>query len=224
MDLFDLDLWKQQWQAFMNAPYIIAPFIAGAGLAGWWLRALKSGRKIDGLAGRIALFEDRLKFASEKAESANQAKDEVERQFQIYKAEVTANSGADQLTILAAKVDAAIAQFSAASNAVSSAIDSPFASRWPLAQRVIDYIALSLAISRHEACLVLQQRLLDRSIKARGPINSASASEIDSEFWRFAPPDQEGKAYNISTIISLPWFEVCAKDVLLIWPENRKAE
>jgi hypothetical protein len=112
---------------------------------------------------------------------------------------------------------------STVSDAVISTIDSPFASRWPLAQKVIDYVAVSVAISPQEACLVLQRRMLDGSIKARGPLNSASASEIDCEFWRFALPDKEGKAVNISTLISLPWFEVCANDVFAIWPENRRA-
>jgi hypothetical protein len=112
---------------------------------------------------------------------------------------------------------------STVSDAVISANDSPFTSRWPLAQKVIDYVAVSVAISPQEACLVLQRRMLDGSIKARGPLNSASASDIDCEFWRFALPDKEGKAVNISTLISLPWFEVRASDVLAIWPENRRA-
>jgi hypothetical protein len=149
-----------------------------------------------------------LKFASEKAASANQAKDEVERQFQVYKAEVTANSGAGELAVLAAKVDVAIAKFSAASNAVSSVIDSHFTSRWPLAPAVIDYIAIRLGISQHEACSALQQRLLDKSIKARGPINSASATEIDSEFWRFALPTPEGECTpfpGAQHFSQLPW-------------------
>lgn len=112
---------------------------------------------------------------------------------------------------------------SSVSDAMISANDSPFTSRWPLAQKIIDYVAVSVAIGPQEACLVLQQRMLDGSIKARGSLNSASASDIDCEFWRFALPDKEGKAVNISTLISLPWFEVCASDVLAIWPENRKA-
>jgi hypothetical protein len=112
---------------------------------------------------------------------------------------------------------------STVSDAMISANDSAFTSLWPLAQKVIDYVAVSVAISPQEACLVLQRRMLDGSIKARGPLNSASASDIDCEFWRFALPDKEGKAVNISTLISLPWFEVCARDVLAIWPENRRA-
>jgi hypothetical protein len=100
----------------------------------------------------------------------------------------------------------------------STSIRSPFRSQWPLAPAVIEYVALSLGISQHEACFVLQQRLLDRSIRARGPIKSASAIEIDSEFWRFALPTPEGEARNLSTFVPLPWFEVCAKDILAIWP------
>jgi hypothetical protein len=107
--------------------------------------------------------------------------------------------------------------------AASSLIGSPFQSQWPLAQEVFDYVAFRLGISKHEACLALQRSLLDGSIKARGPINSAPVAMIDGEFWRFAPPDQEGRANNLSSFDCLPWFEVWTKDVLAIWPANRKA-
>jgi hypothetical protein len=104
----------------------------------------------------------------------------------------------------------------------SALIGSPFQSQWPFAQDVIDYVARTLIVSRHDACLALQRRMLDGSIKARGPINSALVAMIDGEFWRFALPDPEGRANNLSSFDYLPWFEICATDVLSIWPANRK--
>jgi hypothetical protein len=122
MDVLNPDIWKQQWSAFVSAPYIIAPLIAGAVWLGWWLRGIKSEGKIGGLNERIAGFEDQLKFATEKASSANQAKDEVIRQFNDLKEEVVATAENVALTARVAKIEAAIEKLSTANNAVSSAI------------------------------------------------------------------------------------------------------
>ena len=122
MDAFNLDIWKQQWETFLSAPYIIASFIFGAGLVGWWLRGIQSAGTIGGLNGRITVCEDRLKFAAEQIVAAEKAKGEAESQFHIYKAEVSANAGNVALAATAAKFNAAIEKWSAANNAVSSAI------------------------------------------------------------------------------------------------------
>jgi len=122
MDPFNPDTWKQQWEVFMSARYIIISFVAGAGVIGWWLRGLKSERRIDGLEGRIAVFEDRLKLAGRKAVTANEARDDVIRQFQTYKTEVTATAGNTTLAAMAAKLEIALAKLGAANNAVGSAI------------------------------------------------------------------------------------------------------
>jgi|SRR5450631_3125589 hypothetical protein len=122
MDVFNPDTWKQQWTAFMSAPFIMLPLIAGAVWVGWWLRGTKSEGKIAGLDERIAVFEDRLKLAAEQSASADRAKDEVEKQFQAYKAEVAAKAEYDVLAATAAKVEAAIDDLESANNAVSSAV------------------------------------------------------------------------------------------------------
>jgi len=121
MGVFNPDTWKQQWETFLNAPYIIAAFMAMAGLTGWWLRGIKSERRIDGL-------ESRLKLADERAAWANEIKDEAlkaiaaERQFRTLKAEIEANGGNGALAELVVKVKAAVEQFSAADEAARSAI------------------------------------------------------------------------------------------------------
>jgi hypothetical protein len=123
MGIFNPDTWKQQWETFLNAPYIIASFMAVAGLISWWLRGIKSGRRIDGLEGRIIVFEDRLKFADERAARANEVRDDVIGQFQTYKAEVAAASaGNSTLSATAARLEAALDKLVAVTNETRSAI------------------------------------------------------------------------------------------------------
>jgi hypothetical protein len=101
---------------------MMPPIAIVAGWVGWWVRGLKSERKIDGLEGRISVFEDRLKLAAEKAVSATEARDDVLRQFQAYKAEVAANAGTRMPIALMAKLETALEKLVAADNAVSSVI------------------------------------------------------------------------------------------------------
>ena len=70
MEVFNQD-WEHQWNAFKSAPYIIAPFVSVAGFIGWWLKGIKSDNIINGLNGRIIVFEDRLTLAAEKVEAAS---------------------------------------------------------------------------------------------------------------------------------------------------------
>jgi hypothetical protein len=119
MDMPNLDTWKQQWTAFMSAPYIMFSFILGGGLVGWWLRWIKSEGRIAGLNGRISVFEDRLKLAAEQVALADRAKDEVVRQFNDLKAGVAGNGA---LAERVAKVEAALNELAAANNAVRSAV------------------------------------------------------------------------------------------------------
>jgi hypothetical protein len=95
---------------------------------------------------------------------------------------------------------------------------NPFDSKWPTAPLAINYVAESVGKTKSEACLELQRRLVDGSIRARGPITDEEASEIYSEFWRFAIPKIDGSAFNVHFEFDLRWFEVSAKDVLKIWP------
>jgi hypothetical protein len=114
MYLLNPDRWKQQWTAFMSAPYIVAPLLMlFGGLVGLLL-----GR-IAGLKGRISVFEDRLKLAAEQAESARQAKDEVAKEFETYEEEVAAKAENAALGASAGRVAGAILRFAAANNSLS---------------------------------------------------------------------------------------------------------
>jgi hypothetical protein len=113
MDVSNPDTWKQQWTAFMSAPYIVAPVLmVFGGLVGGLL-----GR-IAGLKGRISVFEDRLKLAAKQAESARQAKDEVATEFEAYKEEAAKAENA-ALGTSAARVQGAILRFAAVNNTLS---------------------------------------------------------------------------------------------------------
>jgi hypothetical protein len=87
----------QQWNAFTSDPLIIVPPMAIAGFVGWWFQGKTSEAKIAGLEQQISvldekmsLMEQRVTFADEQVKASNGAKDEVERAFDSYKAEVTA--------------------------------------------------------------------------------------------------------------------------------------
>jgi hypothetical protein len=84
---------------------------------------------------------------------------------------------------------------------------------WPLSDTVIAYIATVGKTDLPAAARELQTEMLDGNIKARGPLGV-----IESEYWRFALPRPGGGATNIAQLHELPWFEVCAADVLAIWP------
>jgi hypothetical protein len=93
------------------------------GLVGWWLRGIKSERRIDGLEGRIIVFQDRLKFADERAARANEVRDDVIGQFQTYKTEVeSANAGNSTLAATAAKLESALDKLVTVTNETRSAI------------------------------------------------------------------------------------------------------
>jgi hypothetical protein len=114
MYLLNPDTWKQQWTAFMSAPYIVAPLLMlFGGLVGLLLGRIAT------LKVRISVFEDRLKLAAEQAESARQAKDEVAKEFETYEVEVAAKAENAALGASAARVQGAILRFAAVNNTLS---------------------------------------------------------------------------------------------------------
>jgi hypothetical protein len=127
MDVFSAEAWSQQWAVFKSAPYIVLSFVALTAAAVWWFRdkvadARKADATIAGLRERIGVFEQRLNLAAEKVERANEAKNEVKRQFQTFKAEVQSNAERDALAATAAKVDEALQVLSTANAEVRSAV------------------------------------------------------------------------------------------------------
>jgi hypothetical protein len=122
-DVLSPEIWKHQWEAFMSAPYIIFPLLILAAGAVWWLRGALVKEQIAVLKAenesQNTIFENRRQLAAEKVELANQAKAEVERQFNDLKASLVGN---DALAARVARMESAIEKLSAANNAVRSAI------------------------------------------------------------------------------------------------------
>jgi hypothetical protein len=113
MDVTSPEMWKQEWMAFTSAPYIILPFIVAGWLAGLWFRGRTTEGEIAGLKREISVhdreisvWELRLKLATDLVAAADRARDELDKQFQAYKAEVAAKGS----NASPAKVEAALEQ------------------------------------------------------------------------------------------------------------------
>jgi hypothetical protein len=122
MEIPNLDFWAKEWPLIRDAPHLFFGGILAVGLIIWLFVRWVHKEHFDGLREQINAREARLQLAAEKVAWANQAKDEVEGQFQTYKAQVAANSGYASLAATAAKIDAALDKLSAANKAVSNAI------------------------------------------------------------------------------------------------------
>jgi len=122
MDVLNPDIWKRQWEAFMNAPYIFLPLLIIAAVAVWWGRGAVLEERIAVLKAQNesqnTIFENRRQLATEKVELANQAKSEVERQLNDLKASSVGN---DALARRLERLEQAIEKVSAANNAVVKA-------------------------------------------------------------------------------------------------------
>ena len=66
----------------------------------------------------MTVFEERLKLAAEKAALADEAKNEVEKQFKAYKAEIAANGDKATLAAMQTRVDLALRKLEGANNDV----------------------------------------------------------------------------------------------------------
>lgn len=88
---------------------------------------------------------------------------------------------------------------------------------WLLGPAAIDYIAAVRGIGAEAAALELKTAMQDGLVKSRGPQTGAHAELFSPEFWRFAMPDHDGSAFELTGIKRLPWFEVFASDILGHW-------
>jgi hypothetical protein len=90
MDPFDSNTWKQQWVAFWSAPVIIGPLLLIVASAVWWVRGRLFEAQVSGLKEQIAAMEQRLKLAADASTLSQRAKEELDKQFQAYRADVAA--------------------------------------------------------------------------------------------------------------------------------------
>jgi hypothetical protein len=123
--LLNIDTWKRQLETFLAAPYIIGPIVLVVAIITWWFRGHTLHGAIAGLREQIAVSDERIKLAAEKAALANEAKDDLERQLQELRAAITANSDRGQPNaILAAiiRIDTALQKLSGANSEVISVL------------------------------------------------------------------------------------------------------
>jgi hypothetical protein len=129
MDPFKPETWKQQWDAFMTAPYLLMPLIIAALILGWWIGKRLASAGLDGLNGtidnlraNIGVLEARLDFASDREKDVHRTSANLEKQIQDLTAQIAAGASNKQLIATSAKVDVAITQFSTANNALATAL------------------------------------------------------------------------------------------------------
>jgi len=128
MDAFNLDTLGQQGRMFLNAPYIVLPPAIIVAIAVWWFRGTMFQPVIAGLREQIkvfgaqkTIFDTQMQITAEKLELERERQDSLARQINGLKEEV-AKAGNDALAARVAEVERALAELSAASNAVSSAL------------------------------------------------------------------------------------------------------
>ena len=116
--LLKQEFWQHEWVAFQNAFWSMSLLLVVLVVGAWWLRGWMSQREIGGLKGEISvkngeisLLERQLKDAIDQTETSirateasERALEELKKEFQNYKAAVSAKGGNASST----KVDAAI--------------------------------------------------------------------------------------------------------------------
>jgi hypothetical protein len=65
MDPTNPEMWKQEWTAFTNAPFIMLAGIMVVGVAVWWLRRMSEG-EIAGLKAQMSAKDERLSLGLDK--------------------------------------------------------------------------------------------------------------------------------------------------------------
>jgi hypothetical protein len=123
----NIETWKQQWAVFWSAPYIILPLLVIVGSGVWWFRGWMSLERLAGLKEQVAAVkeqvaavEQQLKLAAAASGASERAKDELDKQFQAYKAEV-ASTGRNASP---AKVEAAIVKVASGNTDVKSSLSA----------------------------------------------------------------------------------------------------
>ena len=100
---------------------------------------------------------------------------------------------------------------------------------WPSGSAAIEHIERELGVPFLQAAERLQTLMLDGLVQARGHLPTlsgkdpgdpepslvgASPKPVPIEFWRYAFPERDGSAFNVSSLTRLSWFEVSARELL----------
>ncbi|MER2198252.1 hypothetical protein [Methylobacterium brachiatum] len=93
-------LWALIQSAPVSALSLLVAVVGASAMAGWLSRGQVASAKIDGLEQRLALADERLKFAEEKVQAQILARQDVDRQFNELKAQTRSDAS------MAARFDA----------------------------------------------------------------------------------------------------------------------
>ena len=97
MDMLKTDDLQRLWALIQSAPIpalsLLVAVIGASATAGWLGRGQVAGGKIDGLEQRLALSDERVKFAEERVRDHKEAREAAERQLARLPAEVVAQLG-----------------------------------------------------------------------------------------------------------------------------------
>lgn len=95
---------QRLWALIQSAPVpalsLLVAVVGASAMAGWLSRGQVASGKIDGLEQRLALADERLKFAKEKVQGQILARQDVDRQFNELKAQTRSDAS------MAARFDA----------------------------------------------------------------------------------------------------------------------
>jgi hypothetical protein len=82
---------QRLWALIQSAPVpalsLLVAVVGASAMAGWLSRGQVASGKIDGLEQRLALADERLKFAEEKVQAQILARQDVDRQFNELKSQ-----------------------------------------------------------------------------------------------------------------------------------------
>jgi mannitol-specific phosphotransferase system IIBC component len=122
MDALKPEVWKQQWEAFMSAPYVQLPLLAAAAVLTWWICSQLYKAKTEGLQQQLAVREERLKAVEEKVGMQKEAREEAERRFVALKTEIGSGSSSAGLNERVAALETALASIKVANTAVEGTL------------------------------------------------------------------------------------------------------
>jgi hypothetical protein len=113
-NLLKTEFWEQQWAILTSTPFILGPSSLIVGLIVWWVRGAMFKREISSWKKEISAVEQRLKFVADALSKFDRDTQNLKKEFQAYKVEVSVEGS----KVSPAMVDAAILRVAKGNTAV----------------------------------------------------------------------------------------------------------
>jgi hypothetical protein len=117
-DLLKPEFWERQWAILASAPLTLCPASLIVGLIVWWVRGVMFKREISSWKMYISAVEQRLKFVADALSKFDRDTQNLKKEFQAYKMEVSVEGSKVSPTM----VDAAILRVAKGNTAVRSEV------------------------------------------------------------------------------------------------------